>query len=249
MDYKKYDVRSRELKYYGINATLALWKKRPDDIIRVYLTKDNISLYSSLLKWCAQNKRSYHIVEEEELFKITDSSHHEGVCILAKEKGAFPFDEISKNEQCLLYLDKVTNPHNIGSILRTCSHFGINHILGEKDKLPTLTPSACRVANGGAEFVQISYLKKNELLYFKKNGFTFVSTDSNDKRAVPLYDYQFPNKTLIILGSEEIGVSDHLLKESKIILKIPGSDKIESLNVSVATAILLSEFWRQKNRS
>jgi RNA methyltransferase, TrmH family len=240
----------KELKFYGIHACLELWKKRQNDIIRVYLSKNNLSIFSSLLKWCSKAKKAYHIVEDDELIKITDSTHHEGVCILALEKQSFPFKKIPLNENCcLLFLDGISNPHNLGSLIRTCVHFGLEYLIGEKNKLPFLSPSACRIAKGGAEHVSISYLDNiNELKMLKEKGYTFVATDSNDKKAISLYQYSFPSKTLIILGSEEKGVSNYLLKESDAILKIPGTDKIESLNVSAATSIFLGEFWRQNNR-
>ncbi len=239
--------RYKELKFYGIHACLELWKRRPNDIIRVYLSNDNLSIFSLLLKWCAKEKKAYHIVDEEEIFKITDSTHHEGVCILALEKQALAFKKIPFNENCLLFLDGISNPHNFGSLIRTCTHFGVKYIIGEKNKLTSLSPSACRIAKGGAEHVSISYLEHiNELKILKQKGFKFIATDSNNKKAISLYQYTFPFKTLIILGSEEKGVSNLLLKEADIILKIPGTDTIESLNVSVATALFLGEFWRQK---
>ncbi len=237
----------KEIKYYGIHACLKIFEKRPEDIIRVYLTKDNLPLYGHVLKWCAKQKKTYHIVSEEELVKITQSTHHEGVCFLAKEKPHLSLNDMSFNEGCLLYLDGVENPHNIGSILRTSTHFGINYLLGEKNELPSLSPSACRVAKGGSEMVSMVYLKnKNELRKIKEKGFTLVATDS--KKGTSLYNYVFPKKTLLILGAEDKGISECVLKEANVILKIPGTSKIESLNVSVATALFLGEYFRQNLR-
>jgi len=239
--------KNKEIKYYGIHACLEIWKIRPTDIIRVYLLKENLPIFSALLKWCANSKKSYHIVAEEDLCKLTESTHHEGVCMLAVEKSSLPFQKISLNDPCLLYLDGISNPHNVGSIIRTCTHFGIKHIIGEKNKLPGLNPSACRIAKGGAEHVSISYLNNiNDLKVLKKKGYIFIATDSNSKKAVSLYKYKFPLKSLIILGAEDKGISKNIMKEADATLIIPGSGKIESLNVSVATALFLGEYWRQK---
>lgn len=240
-------INIKELKFYGIQACLEIWKMRPNDIVRVYLSKANISLFSALLKWCSTHKKAYHIVEGEELCKITDSVHHEGICVLALEKPSFPFKKIPADEKCLLFLDGVSNPHNVGSIIRTCCHFGAKHVIGEKNKLSCMAPSACRIAKGGAEHVSISYLNNiNELRALKEKGYSFVAADANNKKALSLYKYCFPKKTLVILGSEEKGVSDFLLKEADVILKIPGTEKILSLNVGVAAALFLAEYWRQK---
>lgn len=242
--------KGKEAIFYGVRACLEIWKRRPSDIIKVYLTKTNLPTFSLLLKWCATKKKTYHIVQDEDLYKITDSTHHEGVCFLALEKPYLPFDKIPKDEKCLIFLDGVSNPHNIGSIIRTCTHFGINNILGEKNKMATLSPSACRVAKGGTEHVDISYLeniKKLEVL--KKRGFVFIATDSNSLKARSLYEYTFPSQFLLLLGAEDKGLSRHLIKQADIILQIPGTHKIESLNVSVATALFLGEYWRQANKA
>jgi RNA methyltransferase, TrmH family len=211
------------------------------------LTKNNVSFFSLVLKWCAKNKKSYHIVVVEDLCKLTESTHHEGICVLAIEKKPLPFQKIPTREPCLLYLDGISNPHNIGSIIRTCTHFGINHIIGQKNKLPALTPSACRIAKGGAEHISITYLDNlNHLKNLKEKGFIFIATDSNSKKAISLYKYSFPPKSLIILGAEDKGISKEIMKEADTILLIPGMNIIESLNVSVATALFLGEYWRQK---
>ena len=238
-----------ELKFYGTHACLEIWKMRPNDIIKVYLSKNNLFVFSSLLKWCSKVKKAYHIVEEEDLCKITDSVHHEGVCILALEKSLIPLNKIPVDENCLLFLDNISNPHNIGSIIRTCCHFGIKHIIGEKNKLPFMSSSACRIAKGGYEHVFVSYLNNlNELKALKEKGYMFIAADVNSQKTESLYEFSFPKKSLIILGSEEKGISNFLLKNADIIIKIPGTEKIESVNVGVAAALLLGEHWRQKTK-
>ena len=165
-----------EQKYYGLHACLAIWAKRPYDVVRVYAHESNIKALTPILKGCAAQKKAYHIVSTEELNRITDSVHHEGVCILAKEPRPISFSELIESirgsKVCLLYLDGVQNPHNIGSIMRTCAHFGIPYILG--DRLPSLSASACRIAKGGAELVRLVQLDQPPaaLEQLKKLGFT-----------------------------------------------------------------------------
>ncbi len=236
-----------EQKYYGIHACLALWEKRAQDVIRVYVNESNIKIFNHILKWCSLQKKAYHIVSNEELNKITDSVHHEGVCILAKEPREVSFAECLKNLQqpkmCLLYLDGVQNPHNIGSIIRSCAHFGIPYVLG--DKLPKLSPSACRIAKGGAEVVKLIQLDKPAiaLSQLKKEGFVFIGTSSHDGES--LYRYKLPPKTVVAFGSESSGMSQTLMKLATQNIQIPGTGAVESLNVSVATSLCLGEYHRQ----
>lgn len=240
-----------EQKYYGIHACFAIWQKRPQDVIRVYLHESNLKFFSPVLKWCAKNKKAYHVVSNDELAKISGSVHHEGVCFLAKEPKAVTYkDFISSLKEpniCLLYLDGVQNPHNIGSIIRSCAHFGIPYILG--DQLPALSPSACRIAKGGAEIVKLVKLENplkalNEL---KNLGFSFMGTSSH--QGASLYKLALPARTLFAFGSESSGMSQAMLKFAVQNIQIPGTGEVESLNVSVATALCLGEYQRQHLKS
>jgi TrmH RNA methyltransferase len=236
-----------EQKYYGLHACLAIWAKRPYDVIRVYTHESNIKNLTPVLKGCAAQKKAYHIVSNEELNRITDSVHHEGVCILAKEPRPLSFSDfmasLNGSKICLLYLDGVQNPHNIGSILRTCAHFGIPYILG--DRLPSLSASACRIAKGGAELVRLVQLEQPlaALEQLKKLGFTVVGTSSDG--GASLYRCRFSPRTILAFGSESDGMSKQLRKLIAQDLQIPGTGEVESLNVSVATALCLGEYVRQ----
>ena len=237
----------KEIKYYGLHACLAIWKKRPQDIIRVYLDESNVKPLRAVLKWCAEQKKAYHIVPPSDLAKVSDSIHHEGVCLLAKEPPKASDRQLSSlsGNQCLLYLDGVENPHNLGSILRTCAHFGIRYVLGEEGKLPSLSPSACRIAKGGAEEVQLIALKNplQTLKLLKGKGFSLIGTSSH--KGESLYKFKFPSRSILMLGSESRGMSPALLSLAAANLQISGTGHVESLNVSVATSLCLGEYVRQ----
>lgn len=244
-------AQQQEIKYYGYHACMNLWKARPDDVIRVYIEQRHVKEASPLLKWCASKSKAYHIVSAEEMAKISDSVHHEGLCILARELPNLPFSQLlstlQQNErpQCLLYLDGVQNPHNIGSIMRVCAHFGITHILGERTALPKISPSTYRIAQGGAECVKLVEVDDLKTSFQKLEALGFVSVASSSHGGKTLYEHAFAPRTLIIMGSESDGIKPALLKGAKETLMIPGSGLVESLNVSVATGLFLGEYFRQ----
>lgn len=234
----------KEIKYYGIHACLALWEKRPEDIIRVYLDESNLKIFSPLLKWCAKSRKAYHIIPQSELDKVSDSIHHEGVCVLAKEKPPLSAQDFLKNlpkEMCLIYLDGVENPHNLGSIMRTAAHFGILYILGENLQM---TPSACRIAKGGAEIVRLVSLNKPKetLAKLEAENFSVIATSAHQGES--LYRFSFPPRSIIAIGSESKGLKSPFLKKARAI-RIPGTGFVESLNVSVATALCIGEYCSQ----
>lgn len=249
---KPKEKRPSEIKYYGFYACMRLWQSRPQDVIRVYIDKKRVQEATALLKWCASQGKAYHIIPPEELEKVSDSVHHEGLCILAKELPETSFQTIYKNLQtiknplCLLYLDGVQNPHNIGSIMRVCAHFGIPYILGERNLLPKISPSTYRIAQGGAECVKLVPLDNPKQSFQKLEQAGFVLTASSSHGGKSLYEHQFAQKTLIVMGSESEGVKAELLESVKNTLLIPGTGLVESLNVSVASGLFLGEFRRQR---
>lgn len=240
-----------ELKYYGFHACLKLWKSRPDDIVRVYIEQKRVKEAAPLLKWCATKNKPYHIISSEELSKVSDSVHHEGLCILALELPNFSFSDMLKalrsnqGPVCLLYLDGVQNPHNIGSIMRVCAHFGVPYIMGDRTLLPKVSPSAYRVAQGGAECVRLVPLDNLKQSFQALEQIRFTAVASSSHGGQSLYQYPFAPRTIILMGSESEGVNPQLLASVKETLLIPGSGLVESLNVSVATGLLLGEYYRQ----
>ena len=124
---------SDEQRLYGINAVRAAFARRPQALRKLYLAEARIPQLQPLLKWCVANRIGYRVVADEDLRKLAASSHHEGVVadILREEPQALTtwLRELGDGPQCLLWLDGVGNPHNLGAILRSAAHFGIAAIL------------------------------------------------------------------------------------------------------------------------
>lgn len=242
----------REVKYYGIAACQALWEQRPHDIIRVYLEEPLIPKFTPLLRWAATKRKAYHIVAADDLERLTDSIHHQGICILARERSALEFSDLlglireDQGRQLLVYLDGVENPHNLGAIVRSCAHFGVRFILGAEGRLPKLSGAACRVAEGGAEQVGLVLLRQpaRQLQQLQELGFQMIATAGG--RGGSLYQHIFAPRTLLILGAEGEGISGTLFELAERAIRIPGSGAVESLNVSVAFAVCAGEYYRQQ---
>ncbi|HEY9198868.1 MAG TPA: TrmH family RNA methyltransferase [Gammaproteobacteria bacterium] len=242
----------RELKYYGIAACKALWEQRPHDIIRVYMEEPLIPKFTPLLRWAAAKRKAYHIVTAEDLERLTDSIHHQGICILARERSPLEFSDLlglireDQGRQLLVYLDGVENPHNLGAIVRSCAHFGVRFILGAEGRLPKMAGAACRVAEGGAEQVGLVLLRQpvRQLQQLQELGFQLVATAG--ARGGSLYQHNFTPRTLLILGAEGTGISGTIFEQAQRVLRIPGSGAVESLNVSVAFAVCAGEYARQQ---
>lgn len=240
-----------EVKYHGAGACLALWNQRPKDILRAYVERARLPDFASFLKWCSAERTPYHVVEKEDLEKLTETVHHGGICMLALEPRTLTFSQLrvalrdNQNPQLVIYLDGVENPHNLGAMLRTCAHFGVQYVLGAQGSLPRLSPSACRIAEGGAEHVRLIALEQplSDLRELAADGFQIVGTSVT--QGTPVYAFDYPQRTVLVFGAETVGMSRELRELAQQILRIPGSAAVESLNVSVACGIFTSEFYRR----
>ncbi len=248
-----------ESKFYGFQACQSIVQKHRENIIRVYLIKEQLKNFSELLKWCAKTKKAYHVVSKDDLKKITGSTHHEGVCFLCKNPEKKNWDhfllELSSGalkNKAVLYLDNVGNPHNVGAIVRTAAHFNISYLLSEQKNFAKISGSLARVSEGGIEFVDLIEIPKWDIFFqeIKKYHAKIFSSSAHGK--INLYKMNLQNEKgplVFILGNEISGVAKNIKEKSDSTFFIPGSGHVGSLNVSVSSGIILSEFWKQNAES
>ena len=239
-----------ERRIYGLNACQSFFQRFPDRIIRAWLSEDAAKIhFGNLMKYLAKEKRAYHLADDRELEKVTQSEHHEGVCLLVQDFPLFTIEAFVATlppgkPVCLLALDGVSNPHNLGAIMRVAAHYGVSAILTDQPQL-LRSGAAMRTAEGGATHIKVVGADNmvKALQYLKKCRFSVLATSSHESASV--YELPMPEKTVLILGEEQKGVSGKLLQIADRRIAVSGTGWVESLNVSVATGILLSEFWRQ----
>ncbi|MDX1538512.1 tRNA/rRNA methyltransferase [Arsukibacterium sp.] len=241
-----------ESKVYGENACRVLFSQRPEAIIRLYISQQLAPRFADVMKYLAAEKKAYHIVEDAELEKVAASQHHGGIVLLVKRKPitgiAQYLSQTKPRRDCLLALDGVGNPHNLGAIARTCAHFGVTGIIMREPQL-LQSGAALRTAEGGGEF--ISPLSCDDmplaLQLCKQAGYSLVTTSSHNGQS--LYQTALPQKVVIVFGEEMFGVSKAVASRADIALQIPGSGKVESLNVSVAASLIVGEWYRQHSEN
>jgi RNA methyltransferase, TrmH family len=237
-----------ELLIYGRRAVRAVWEQRPHAIIRAYATKERVSWLGDMLKWCAEQRKAYHLVSEAELEKITHSVHNEGVALLIKAKPSLSeselFSLIKAKPASLLFLDGVSNPHNVGALIRTMTHFGSPVVIGQDGELPEISAAWVRISEGGSEVVEIHRCrdKRALLLALKNLGYKLFALSRHGKRGI--YNTPLPERCVFLLGHEIHGLSKAVLALADETLCLPGTGVMSSLNVSAAGAICLSEWYR-----
>eukprot|EP01113_Clastostelium_recurvatum_P048319 TRINITY_DN8775_c0_g1_i2.p1 TRINITY_DN8775_c0_g1~~TRINITY_DN8775_c0_g1_i2.p1 ORF type:complete len:639 (+),score=105.87 TRINITY_DN8775_c0_g1_i2:41-1918(+) len=158
-----------EVYTHGIHAVLALAKVRPSDVVRTYTTQelmDSDKRVSGLLYQVSQARKPYFIVKQDDLARMARSAHHEGLIMLAKRRPVLSLDEaiakemersipyVQKNSplsalgrKCMVVLDRILNPHNMGAILRACALFGVHTVISVQnptDQMEDVGSSAAR---------------------------------------------------------------------------------------------------------
>ena len=138
-------------------------------------------------------------------------------------------------------LDSIMDPHNFGAILRAAECFGVDAVLWSKNRGCDITPVVAKVSVGASELlplVPVSNLAQ-ALERLKDAGVWSIAADVSPE-AQPIDQFEFPTKSLILLGSEGEGLQPLLLREAEFKITIPLHGKIDSLNVSQAAAVMLA---------
>lgn len=182
----------------------------------------------------------------------SNSKNHQGViCVLsaityASLNDLIDFAYSEGREPFFIILDRITDVRNFGAIARTAECAGVEGIIiGDKGNAP-ITGDAMKTSAGALNHLPVCRepdLKKT-LKFLRDNGIMIVSCTEKAEKSI--YDVKFDRPVALILGSEEDGISDVLLRESDELVKIPMKGKIESLNVSVSAGIAVYEVVRQK---
>lgn len=241
---------SDERKIHGVNACALFYQHHADLVIRAYFTEATArAKFGPLMKTLAAAKKAYHVITNDEMDKVTESTHHEGVCLVIKELPSQTLNDwltslAADAPACVLLLDGVANPHNLGAIMRTAAHYKVGAIITE-NAAALRSGAAMRTSEGGALFVP--GLATDNLVTaidaLKAAGFTVYATAANNSS--DLYRTSLPSRTAYILGEEQGGVSESAMAAASSSLTIAGSGLVDSLNVSVAAALLSAEYWRQ----
>jgi RNA methyltransferase, TrmH family len=244
----KQNKKNQEMKVYGRHACLSLFKYRPLDLIRLYVTRDGVFDFKEMVRFCVDHKLAYHVVEKEELDTITKSTHHEGIALVARIRKVPTVKELmdQKGRSLILALESVENPHNLGAIIRTCAHYGVSGIVYEAKVPVALSAAAQRTAEGGAEVVPAVQISEWDsfLVEARRQNYKIFATSSHQGES--LFSMTFPSKAVVFLGAEGPGLSAKILKKVDASVTIPGSGAVESLNVSNAWTAVATEWYRQK---
>jgi 23S rRNA (guanosine2251-2'-O)-methyltransferase len=208
-------------------------------------------LIKELITVAKDHKVPYTFVPIEKLKRVSSKNHQGVICLLSAVSYASLENLIERafsegREPFLLILDRVTDVRNFGAIVRTAECAGVDAIvIGEKGSAP-ITGDAMKTSAGALNYLPVCREKdlKTTLKFLHDSGIKVVAC--TEKANKNIYDIELSGPIAIIMGSEEDGISDALIKSADELVKIPLNGKIGSLNVSVASGVAIYEVVRRR---
>ena len=249
LEHKPKELNENQLE--GRNAALEVLRSGRD-IEKIYVQKGNVE--GTIKRIVAQAIEKGVIIQEvsrHKLDELSQTKNHQGVIVLssaheyvevedilarAKEKGEDPF---------ILLLDGITDPHNLGAIIRTAECSGVHGIVIPKRRSVGLNATVGKTSAGAIEYMPVarvtSIIKTMELL--KKEGLWIACADMG---GLDYFDTNMKGSLALVIGSEGDGVSRLVKEKCDFTASIPMYGKISSLNASVAAGLLMYEVVRQR---
>lgn len=232
-----------DMLVYGRNVARDLLKKG-EKIEKIYL-QDNFS-DKEVISLIENNKIKVKRLQKREIDNLC-SGVHQGILLFVPDYEYTDFNSfLNNNEEKVVILDHIEDPHNLGAIIRTCEAAGIKSIIIPKDRQVQVNATVMKVSVGtldNVNVVQVTNLS-NTIDKLKDNGYWIVGTALEN--SVDYRDIDYNGKIALIVGNEGSGISNLVMKKCDFIAKIPMYGTTNSLNASVAAGIMIYEMIRNR---
>ena len=232
----------------GVNPVReALRARRPLD--KVLIAKGAAGpRIQEIIDLCRTQSVPVRFEPRDSLDRATNAAAHQGVVAFGSARSYVELREVAPGAHLLVILDGVEDPHNLGAIIRTAHAAGANALVIPERRAAPLTESVAKAAAGALEYLPIARVTNiNQALErLKQQGFWIYGLDERGPAPYDRIEYNTP--TAIVLGGEGKGLHQAVQKHCDVLVRVPISGAVSSLNVSVAAGIVLFE-WRRKNPS
>jgi len=235
---------------FGFHAVLARLRADPSSVVEVFLDESrNDGRGKDLAALAERSGVRLLRVPTKRLDGFYGGGRHQGVVARVEVKSlSHSIDEIVENvaKPLLLVLDGVTDPHNLGACLRVANAAGAHAVIAPKDRAAGISPAVSKVASGAAEvtpYVMVTNLART-LAELKERNIWIVGADERAEKT--LYQADLPESIAWVLGAEGEGMRRLTRESCDLLVRIPMSGEVESLNVSVSAGVCLFESVRRR---
>jgi len=216
---------------YGKNVLLST---NPKEIKKVYISKTKKD--EKILNYLKENHIKYILTDNFTLNKMS-KENHQGI-IIERDEFAYLNIESIYDENFVVILDHLEDPHNFGAIIRTCEAAGVKGIIIPKDRSVSVNDTVMKTSAGTTSLVSIIKVTNltETMKKLKEKGFFIYGADME---GTDIRKTSFAPKKALVIGNEGKGISHLVEKNCDEMIKIPMKGKVNSLNASVASAILI----------
>jgi len=241
---------AKEEWLYGINPVLEAIRAGTK-ISSIHISSGRHKKLSEIIKEAEKAGLPVKI-EDKDFFNKTFPKGHQGVTARILQKGYIELDELLKipskrNEPAFfILLDCIEDPRNLGAILRVAEAGGVHGIILQSHRSVGLSPAVYKTSAGAVEYIAVARVSnlKRAIDALKSEGILICGADMEGKNT--LWDMDLRHPIAFVLGSEGAGIRRTVRERCDCLLKIPLKGRVTSLNVSVATGILVFEVLRQR---
>jgi 23S rRNA (guanosine2251-2'-O)-methyltransferase len=193
-------------------------------------------------------------VDKRKLDEISESHSHQGVIAMVSEYKYYELEELIQipkqkgEDPFFIILDEITDPHNLGSIIRTADAVGAHGVIIPKRRSVHITPVVTKASAGAVEYVPVCKVTNivNTIKTLKEEGLWIAAADMDGS---DFYKQNLKGSIGIVIGSEGFGISRLVKENCDFTVKMPMLGNVTSLNASVAGGILLYEIFKQRLES
>jgi len=227
---------------YGLNPVFEALRSARRKITRAFVNQSLLKnkRIEKFINLCEQHNIPIEKVEKGKLIQLCGSRDNQGVALLCSHYPYVSFAEILENERLLL-IDNVEDPHNVGAILRSAEIFGFHNVLLPRKGVPEIYPSVVKVSAGAAEFLKITKERSanNYVNKAKEVGYTIVVLDAKGDIEIGKLPDESLKKLMLVIGGENKSVGQFIINIADFIAKIEQHGKVNSLNASVAAGVAM----------
>jgi TrmH RNA methyltransferase len=240
-------MKSNELALCGLAAVRARFQRDASSIKRLYFDYATGRQLGVMSKALAAARKVYRCVEPAELEKISGTLHHGGVVAIVEAPALkTPTRETvrgwARRREPVLVLDRIGNAHNLGAIARTAAFFGVGQIVIPANvQAARPNEAAHRIAEGGLEHLEVWIAPGLPAFLKELAGAGYDVVGAAARGGSPSRRREAPPPIALVMGNEEHGLAPDVAAACSRLVTLPGSGKVESLNVSTAAAVLLWE--------
>jgi 23S rRNA (guanosine2251-2'-O)-methyltransferase len=233
----------------GVHAVYEVLAAGHQHVERIHILRDaHLPRLKEILDLARERGVPVRKEERAVLDKIAGGVVHQGIVAIAAEASYAPLESIFESKlPCVIVLDGVEDPHNLGAVIRSAEACGVAGVVVPERHSAPLSATVAKASAGAIAYTPVVRVGNiaTTLESFKKKGMWVVGVDEEGDRLWTDFDYTVP--VALVLGGEHRGLRRLVREHCDVVVRLPMLGKVSSLNVSVAAGVMLYEVVRQRN--